>query len=405
MIMIDLNDHEMISFLQQYLTIDTSHPDPDYTAACALFRAQAEADGFLYNEIILPSGKPVIIITHTGTDATLPSLILNHHMDVVPALNTEKWIAPPFAAVIDNGIIIGRGVQDMKGVGAVHYYALKALYDAGIQLARTVHIVAVPDEEIGGFTGTQQFVETAFFKTMNCGFVIDEGVASGDETTVVIKVTERKPLQIQITVTGLLAHGSKLNAFNAIHELVRLLHTIITHHHAEQKKSATHAEGLLLSMNITSLLAGVHNNNQTSFNMVPDSATATVDIRVPPTMKVRDAVDFIEQLLQKHTNSSYTVHATVPDQADEDVYQTQLYNALVKTVKNYGMQSRPLFFEGSSDLRFYKKLKLDGVGFTPFTTHDNIHGTNESLPIADLIQGKNIMALFLKDFCTITGEH
>lgn len=390
----------MISFLQKYLTINTSQPNPDYKAACALLRVQAESDGFVYNEILLPSGKPVIVITCEGTEPSLPSLILNHHMDVVPALNSEKWTLPPFAGAIDNEIIIGRGVQDMKGVGVAHYYALKELKDAGIQLERTVHIVAVPDEEIGGFTGTKQFIETDFFKAMNVGFVIDEGIPSGNATTLALKVTERKPLQIQITVTGSLAHGSQLNCFNAIHELVSILHKITIHHHAQQQKSATHPDGLLLSMNITSLTAG----NPTCFNVVPDCASATVDIRVPPTMLMHQAVTLIEDILQHHTNSEYTVHASVPDQPTQNCYKTFLYNSIENTVKQYGLASQPLFFEGSSDLRYYKTLNIDGIGFTPFTVANAIHCTNESLPIADLIQGKNIMVNFLKNFC-ITKEN
>src|SRR5579863_7119077 len=168
-------DQQMIALLQEYLTINTAQPDPDYQSACALFEAHAHRDGFIYQKIILPSDKPVVIITYAGTNPSLPSLILNHHMDVVPALNEEKWIAPPFSGTIDGDTIIGRGAQDMKGVGVVHYCALKALKDSGIQPERTIHCIAVPDEEIGGFTGTQQFIQTDCFKNMNAQFIIDEG--------------------------------------------------------------------------------------------------------------------------------------------------------------------------------------------------------------------------------------
>ena len=95
----------MISFLQQYLRINSAQPNPDYESACALFQAQAEEDDFLYQKIVLPSGKPVVVITHEGTDSSLPSLILNHHMDVVPALNKEQWIADPFGGCIIDNII------------------------------------------------------------------------------------------------------------------------------------------------------------------------------------------------------------------------------------------------------------------------------------------------------------
>ena len=399
MIMREQCDQEMISFLQQYITINTAQPNPDYESVCALFKAQAERDGFLYKHITLSSGKPVMIITYTGMDPSLPSLIINHHMDVVPALNTQQWKTPPFGGVITDDVIIGRGVQDMKGVGVVHYFALKALKSAGIQPQRTIHFLAVPDEEIGGFTGTQQFIETDCFKKMNAQFILDEGAPSGKPNTIAIKVSERKPIQIEITTTGSLAHGSKLNCFNAIHELTALLHKIVSKHYTQQKESISTADGLLLSLNITSLKAGVHNNNTTSFNMVPDSASATIDIRVPPTMKMRDALHFIENILHEHKNSGYIIHATVSDHETNNDYRTSLYNVLAQTIQECNLQPEPLFFEGSSDLRYYKTLGLDGIGLTPFTAHNAIHETNESLPITDVIQGKKIMIHFLKNFC------
>ncbi len=399
MIMRDQCDQEMISFLQQYITINTAQPNPDYESVCALFQARADLDDFLYKKIILPSGHPVIVITYTGTNPLLPSLILNHHMDVVPALNTEQWKTPPFAGTIINDKMIGRGVQDMKGVGIVHYFALKSLKDSGLQPHRTIYFLAVPDEEIGGFTGTQQFIETDYFKQMNAQFILDEGIPSGKPHTIAIKVSERKPIQIEITTTGSLAHGSTLNCFNAIHELIILLRKIISQHQIQQKRSIANADGLLLSLNITSLKAGVHSNNTTSLNIVPNSASATVDIRVPPTMNMHDALHIIENIIHEHNNSSYIIRATVPDLTTNNNYLTPLYNALAQTIAECNLQSEPLFFEGSTDLRYYKSLGLDGVGLTPFTTPNAIHETNESLPITDLIQGKNIILRFLKNFC------
>ena len=390
---------ELVSFLQQYIRTDTTQPNPDYQKVCDLFKTYAQRDGFDCSIIILPSGKPVIIITHSGTNIALPSLLLNHHMDVVPALNTEQWIAPPFEGAVLNDMIIGRGSQDIKGLGAVHYFALKAIKDAGIKLEQTVHLTVVPDEEIGGFTGTQQFMGTDFFKKMNVKYVLDEGIPSGNEKKLLIKVSERKPLQIKITTTGSLAHGSKLNCFNAIHELISILHAFTILHNNQQEKSSSTADGLLLSTNITSLTAGVHNDNTTTLNIVPETASATLDIRIPQTIAVNDIIKIIDDILKLHPNSTYTILAMVPDYNIDPVYQTSLYNSLEKSIRHFGLEPEPLFFEATTDLRYYKKIGIDGVGFTPFTTQDNIHGTNESVPIQDIILAQNIMINFLKIFC------
>lgn len=322
-------------------------------------------------------------------------------MDVVPALNKAKWISDPFAGEIHENMIIGRGSQDAKSTGVAHYFALKHIKDDGILLDRTVHLVIVPDEEIGGFSGTKQFIETNYFKQLHAGFIIDEAIPSSTNNILKIKVSERKPLQITITTTGSLAHGSKLNSLNAIHELISILNQIKEHHYIQQKACEKTPDGLLISMNITSLNAGFYDNGHISFNVIPDVASATIDIRIPPTMKTSEAQAFIDNIITSHTNSSYTIHAAVFDESSKPENNSLLYNTLAETIKDNNMIPEPLFFEGATDLRFYKAQGLDGIGFTPFTGNDNIHGTNESLAIDDLIQGTNIMKQFLKKFCLI----
>lgn len=84
------------------------------------------------------------MITWLGTDTSLPSIVLNSHMDVVPVFE-EFWKHSPFAAEIDEiGRIYARGAQDMKSVGMQYLGAIKSLKDKGIQLKRTIHVVYVP---------------------------------------------------------------------------------------------------------------------------------------------------------------------------------------------------------------------------------------------------------------------
>lgn len=55
--------------------------------------------------------KPIFVITWKGTEPSLPSIVLNSHMDVVPVFK-EKWTYPPFSAHIDEkGQIFARGSQ------------------------------------------------------------------------------------------------------------------------------------------------------------------------------------------------------------------------------------------------------------------------------------------------------
>lgn len=389
------DNQDIIQFLQQYVRINTTHPNPDYKSAINFLKQHAQADGFEYQEIALPSGNSAVVITYQGTDNSLSALALNHHIDVVPATNTHEWISKPFAAEIHNDAIIGRGVQDMKGIGATHYYALKELKNKGMVPKRTIHLFAVPDEEKGGFKGTKEFVQTDAFKKLNIGFVIDEGCASGSDQHFLIKVAERRPMQIHVTAKGKAAHGSYLLCSNANHELVQFLYGMVTEHKKQQQKAQTIQPGQLLSLNITYLQAG----SNATFNVVPDKAEAMIDIRIPPTMSLQEVREFLDKQLKTFPTISYEIKAMAIEESKPISEQAPLYTALQITCQKFGLQTEPHYFEASSDLRFYRALGIEGVGFTPFTTPDNIHGTNESLPISDLIRGKEIMVNFLQSFC------
>ena len=53
-----------------------------------------------------------------GTDTSRPGLVVNGHIDVVPA-NPADWSVDPFSGVIKDGCIWGRGAVDMKNMDAM----------------------------------------------------------------------------------------------------------------------------------------------------------------------------------------------------------------------------------------------------------------------------------------------
>ncbi|HEL2576625.1 TPA: dipeptidase [Streptococcus suis] len=69
------------------------------------------------------------------------------HLDVVPAGDLTKWKTPPFEAVIKDGLMIGRGVQDDKGPSMAALFAVKALMDAGVTFTKRVRFIFGTDEE------------------------------------------------------------------------------------------------------------------------------------------------------------------------------------------------------------------------------------------------------------------
>jgi acetylornithine deacetylase len=91
------------------------------------------------------------VLATTPGDGDL-TLLLNGHLDVVPAGASEFWTTPPFAPQRRNGRLYGRGAGDMKSGFAVGMLALRALRDTAPQLfaTRRLGFIAVVEEECTG---------------------------------------------------------------------------------------------------------------------------------------------------------------------------------------------------------------------------------------------------------------
>ncbi|GGE11975.1 acetylornithine deacetylase [Aureimonas endophytica] len=78
------------------------------------------------------------------------SLILQGHIDVVPAGPLDQWEHDPFEPRVADGFITGRGVNDMKVGVAAMVFALDALAEAGFVPGGRVHVETVSEEECTG---------------------------------------------------------------------------------------------------------------------------------------------------------------------------------------------------------------------------------------------------------------
>jgi len=97
-----------------------------------------------------PAGSVQVVATHRPKSATGRSLILQGHIDVVPEGPQEMWTHPPYAAVIRDGWIYGRGAHDMKSGVACMVFAMDAIRAARLEPAADVYIQTVTEEESTG---------------------------------------------------------------------------------------------------------------------------------------------------------------------------------------------------------------------------------------------------------------
>ena len=97
-------------------------------------------------------GEPAAGRTAEGGGAGR-DLLLNGHIDVVPAGDEAAWTTPPWDPAVRGGRVYGRGAVDMKGGLCCALFAVKAIHDSGILLRGRASVASVVGEEDGG-TGT-----------------------------------------------------------------------------------------------------------------------------------------------------------------------------------------------------------------------------------------------------------
>jgi putative selenium metabolism hydrolase len=145
-----------------------------------------------------------------------PKLVLNGHMDTVDVGGPTQWPTPPYEGVIKDGILYGRGSCDMKGGLAAMVYAVKALQDAGLELAGDLYVAGIVQEEPCEGLAMRVLVEEEGIRP--------DYVVLGEPSNLQVRVGHRGRLEMRVDVWGKAAHASApALGNNAIHNAARLI--------------------------------------------------------------------------------------------------------------------------------------------------------------------------------------
>ncbi len=122
-------------------SVKNAEPDPDLIVGHAMVPG-----GFTF------AGRPQLVARFAGVGGG-KVLLLNGHIDVVDAGPPEAWAHDPFAGVVADGRVHGRGACDMKGGVACMVFAAETLARLGVRLAGELIVNTVTDEESTGAGG------------------------------------------------------------------------------------------------------------------------------------------------------------------------------------------------------------------------------------------------------------
>ena len=216
---------DVARLLTEVIRIDTSNPPGNEGKLAEFLKTKFAPLGFEIDIIPTPQpGKAHFIARLRGDGSKKPVLIAAHE-DVV-GVEREKWSLDPFAGVIKDGYVYGRGAIDFKGGLAVFAQAVLDIARQKRPLARDIIFLAEADEE-GGAYGTRFLADNAWDK-IDCEFALNEGGwiiqdAAGKVQYVSISTADKSSVSLLLTARGTSTHSSMPRPDNAIFTLARAL--------------------------------------------------------------------------------------------------------------------------------------------------------------------------------------
>ncbi|MCY3506890.1 MAG: M20/M25/M40 family metallo-hydrolase [Chloroflexi bacterium] len=403
---------EALGILQEYLRIDTSNPPGRERLACDFLGGILEREGVEY-ELFDPGDDRVSLRAVLKGDGSRPPLMLLNHTDVVP-VEREFWDEEPFAGIIRNGEIWGRGTLDMKGLGIAELLTFLLLKRAGAPLARDIVFLAVADEEAGGLLGIEWLAEH-HPEALEAEYVINEGGGGSTELFGVkrpvftVTTGEKGPLWLRIVAEGRPGHGSVPHNDNPLDRLVRALgklqewerephlSPVLEEYFERLKRAGIYAGGTSLKQLtktaatdgrvralLTNTISATTATAGMKHNVIPGRAEATIDCRLLPGV---DPDAFEAEVARVINDPKVRLERVFAGASDTSSHDTELFATIESVVRELVEDAvvTPGVTAGFTDSRVFRNQGVVAYGFSGGLTSPNlartVHGHNERMTL------------------------
>ena len=310
----------------------------------------------------LPFNEVDNLFARRGTSA--PHFCFAGHTDVVPP-GAGTWTHPPFAAEIVDGVLYGRGAQDMKGAIAAFIAAIPQTNAGSLSLLIT------GDEEGPSVDGTKRVLEW-----MEANGHVPDFCLVGEPTSQIrlgdtLKIGRRGSMNAWVTVHGTQGHSAyPQRADNPVHRLLAAL---------AELTAAPLDDGSEFFEASTLQVTGIQVDNDAT-NVIPAQARAFLNIRFND---LHDAATLIMRLREVFLRHAPRLDLDVKVSGTSFITPPGPFvDALLRaTLRATGITPALDTGGGTSDARFITRLcpvaELGALGST-------MHKVDECVPIAEL---------------------
>jgi succinyl-diaminopimelate desuccinylase len=260
---------DLLPLLQDLVRIPSPNPPGDTRALAGHIADVMRAAGCAA-DVLAPPHKPeaASVIARIGQGD--PVIMLHAHIDTVPiaADEAQHWSVDPYAAVVKDGRVYGKGSVDDKAPLAAMMVTLSRAADQISRLRGSLVLVAAAEEETGGQLGTRWLADAGHLPV--CDFVV-----VGEQTHNRVATAHKGVLRATVRTTGRAAHATNPDrGVNAITAMARVVLAVDAYH--RQLAANVHPMVGVPTCNV-----GVIQGGSTS-NAVPDSCVTVLDRRMVP---------------------------------------------------------------------------------------------------------------------------
>jgi succinyl-diaminopimelate desuccinylase len=404
---IEARREDLVELAQALIRFPTINPPGEAYQPCAEFIGRRLAvRGFAVN-YVRAAGTPgdseryprVNVIARREGNVAGPCVHFNSHIDVVQT--GAGWTLDPFAALIRDGKIYGRGACDMKGGLAASIIAVEALVDSGTELPGALEISGTVDEESGGFGGVHYLAQRGWFSPPRVDHVIIPEPLNVDR----VCIGHRGVWWAEVETHGRMAHGSMPFlgdcAVRHMHAFIDLLEQDLYPKLAARRtdmpvvpSGARHS-----TMNINSIHGGQAETSGFPAPCVPDSCRLVIDRRLlieEDMLSVKGEVRaLLDQLAAEREGFAYElrdIFEVQPTMADRNGPVARSTAAAIQRV--LGREAEFVCSPGTYDQKHIDRIgKLrDCIAYGPGIL-DLAHQPDEYVLIEDMVNSAKVMAL------------
>lgn len=267
-----------------------------------------------YDEVSIDEAGNVIgrLRPTTSGDTGGKRIMFNTHMDHVDVGDESKWPYPPYAAVVHNGEIWGRGTSDLKGSLACHIYMGALLKRLGVPRTNDIYVTGVVLEELGGL-GSSVLADHLPVDYIVVGEPSENRLALG----------HRGRYEVHVTVTGKSVHASVPNSgINPLYSIAPFL--------IEVEKMQFTTDPRYLALGPTSVAPTLFSTDQSSPNVVPGECHLVLDVRNTPA----DTPDLLLERVQPMLEGA--LHSGAKGEAHVPPVSLTSYTGLSRTFSGHG---------------------------------------------------------------------